>query len=156
MVGWSAPTRRTAARAESTSRTSRSISIGADMAYNEKTHFLQAISSPFNLFFWVGHNDKDREKSYFLVQYVGPRTWSQRFRYSFTLKTSDGQQTLSEYQYTTSYMMDPYSLMNLGQCAIFYNSYVELCLSEAGTLTLELDVVFLDDRKMKMLFPDRV
>ena len=104
----------------------------------------QVIQSGDQIFFWVCSNDRDKNGfSYFAVQYVGPLTWCDRFRYSVTLRTADGKQALTEYQNTSSYNVLPYTVMTRRKSAEFFNSYVNLCLDQNKTLSIEMDVRFL-------------
>ncbi|KAJ9597061.1 hypothetical protein L9F63_027049, partial [Diploptera punctata] len=117
--------------------------------YLNKTDVVQVINSNNYLFFWAGRNEKRRGISHFALQYIGPRTWSERFRYSVTMRTLDDKQTLTEHSNTTHYHDNTYEVMRVHKCTWFYNDFISMCLDPYDTLWLDIDAQFISlDKEM--------
>lgn len=79
------------------------------------------------------------ENFYFLVQHVGPANADDRYKYEFTLESSDGNERVQVSQYAQSVKINTDDIRESGKCVRLHYEVVKNFMEEGG-LKFELEI----------------
>ncbi|PSN31029.1 hypothetical protein C0J52_27214 [Blattella germanica] len=123
----------------------RAMTLVKDCRASLKLPKLRKLETHLEIFRYDGHifimtARIEKFFTYMLLQHIGPLDLSNKFRYGITVKTTDGEQTVTEYAFTTSYTECAEDFFEKIKSITFFMSFITLCFNAQHELPYELTI----------------